>query len=111
MYHAWWPVGFSSGEKTVLTLTSRFATIQKGGALPPKVAEMFKNQVTKIASLVAAVSMLPVAAMAALAPADEALILTGINSADATFYKIGGGILIVLAGIWGFMKVKGLLGK
>jgi hypothetical protein len=47
---------------------------------------------------------------AALDPADEALIVTGINAADASFYKIGGAILIVLAGIWGFLRVKRLLG-
>jgi len=48
---------------------------------------------------------------AALAPADEALIQAGITSSDATFYKIGGGVLVVLAGIWGFKKVAGMFGR
>lgn len=49
-------------------------------------------------------------AFGALDPADEALITAGISSADASFYKIGGAILVVLAGIWGFLRVKRLLG-
>lgn len=46
---------------------------------------------------------------AALAPADEALITAGLSASDAIFYKIGGAILVVLAGIWGFKKVKSLI--
>lgn len=49
-------------------------------------------------------------AFAAMAPADEALVLSGLTASDGTFYKIGGAILVVLAGIWGFRKVMGLMG-
>lgn len=41
--------------------------------------------------------------------------MTGIKSGIATtttdFYEIGGAILLVLAGIWAFSKIRGLLGK
>lgn len=53
----------------------------------------------------------PGAAHAAISAADETAILAGITSSDATFYKIGAGVLVVLAGIWGFRKVMGLLGS
>ena len=48
---------------------------------------------------------------AAISPADETTILAGISSADATYYVLGGGILVVMAGIWGFKRVKSLLGS
>lgn len=68
----------------------------------------------KISHLFLVASMLvasAVSSFAAMAPADEALVLSGITSSDTTFYKIGGGIMVVLAGIWGFRKVQGLLGS
>lgn len=54
--------------------------------------------------------VLPMSAHAALSAADQTTILSGISGSDTTFYAIGGGILVVLAGIWGFKKVQGLLG-
>jgi len=33
----------------------------------------------------------------------------GITSADVNFYAIGGTVLVVLAGLWGFQKVKELI--
>jgi hypothetical protein len=37
-------------------------------------------------------------------------ILAGVASADTLFYGIGGAILIVIAGMWGFNRVVELLG-
>lgn len=48
-------------------------------------------------------------AMAALDATQQTAIQTGITGSDAVFYAIGGTVLIVLAGIWGFKKVQGLL--
>ena len=53
--------------------------------------------------------MTPVASFAALSTGDQASILAGISASDTVFYAIGGGILVVLAGIWGFKKVQGLM--
>lgn len=68
---------------------------------------MFKRFLSVVTAFAVAV---PAAAFAALAPADEALITTGIASSDASFYKLAGAIMIVMAGIWGVKKVIGLLG-
>jgi len=48
-------------------------------------------------------------AMAELLAADLTAIQTGITAADGNFYAIGGTVLTVLAGIWGFKLVKGLI--
>jgi len=48
---------------------------------------------------------------AAMAPADVTATTTGISDSLTLFYTIGGTILVVLAGIWGFRKITGLLGK
>ena len=48
---------------------------------------------------------------AALSAVDQATILGGINASDTVFYAIGGGILVVMAGIWGFKRVKSLMGS
>lgn len=53
----------------------------------------------------------PALSHAALSAADQTAILTGITASDTVFYAIGGGILVVMAGIWGFKKVKQLLGN
>jgi hypothetical protein len=66
---------------------------------------MFK----KIAVVLVAVAV-PSFAQAALSAGDQTLILSGITASDTVFYSIGGGILVVMAGIWGFKKVKALLG-
>ena len=68
----------------------------------------------KMKSLVA-VLMLSLAfaaqSFAAMAPADVTATTTGISDSLTLFYTIGGTILVVLAGIWGFRKITGLLGK
>ncbi|MBE0501676.1 MAG: hypothetical protein IBX47_09560 [Desulfuromonadales bacterium] len=61
-----------------------------------------------VALLVSLFAVVP-SAFAALAAADLTAIQTGISGADANYYVIGGGILVVLAGIWGFKKLVGLL--
>jgi coat protein B len=61
--------------------------------------------------LTVAVSAVPALSFAALSAADQTSILAGISASDSVFYAIGGGILVVMAGIWGFRKVQGLLGR
>lgn len=51
------------------------------------------------------------AAFAGMDAATQTEILSGISSSDTIYYSIGGGILIVMAGIWGFKRVKSLLGS
>lgn len=51
-----------------------------------------------------------VPSFAAMSAADQTAILAGISGSDTVFYAIGGGILIVMAGIWGFKRVKALMG-
>lgn len=46
---------------------------------------------------------------AALEAATLTEITGGINGADANYYTIGGAILVVLAGIWGFKLVMRLI--
>jgi len=48
---------------------------------------------------------------AAIAPADMALVTTAVQDATVDFYKLGGVILAVIAGIWAFYKVVSLLSK
>lgn len=52
-----------------------------------------------------------VPSFAAMSANDQTAILTGISGSDTIFYAIGGGILVVMAGIWGFKRVKHLLGS
>lgn len=52
-----------------------------------------------------------VPSFAAMSAADQTAILSGISGSDTVFYAIGGGILVVMAGIWGFKRVKHLLGS
>lgn len=47
---------------------------------------------------------------AALSATEQTAIQAGITGADAVYYAIGGTVLIVMAGIWGFKRVKALLG-
>lgn len=49
------------------------------------------------------------ASFAALDATTLTEIQTGISSADSNYFAIGGSILVVLAGIWGFKLVKGLM--
>jgi hypothetical protein len=46
--------------------------------------------------------------MASLSAGDLTSIQTGITGADTSYFAIGGTILVVLAGIWGFKMVKRL---
>jgi uncharacterized membrane protein len=48
---------------------------------------------------------------AALDAATQTSILSGISASDTVFYAIGGGILVVMAGIWGFKRVRSLMGS
>lgn len=48
---------------------------------------------------------------AALSAADQTAIQNGITASDSVFYAIGGTVLVVMAGIWGFKRVKALLGS
>lgn len=66
---------------------------------------MFK----KLAFVTAAVAATAANSFAAIDPTTESAIKAGITSADASFYAIGGSVLIVLAGIWGFKQVRSLL--
>lgn len=68
----------------------------------------FKHTVVAAASTAAAIAA-PAVSHAALSASDQTAILSGITASDTVFYAIGGGILVVMAGIWGFKKVKGLL--
>lgn len=68
-----------------------------------------KRVLVSSAAVAGAVAM-PVLSHAALSAADQTNILAGITASDTVFYAIGGGILVVLAGIWGFKKVQGLMG-
>lgn len=36
-------------------------------------------------------------------------VLSGITASDIVFYAIGGGILVVMAGIWGFTRVRSVV--
>ncbi len=86
---------------------------------------MFKNLYTKTCKLVekvvdkvVAVALIAVGyvvsaspVQAEMLPADQAATLAGITGASTLYFAIGGGILVVLAGFWGFKKVMGLLGK
>lgn len=69
----------------------------------------FRGVLVSVASV--ATLAVPALSHAALSAGDQTAILTGITASDTVFYAIGGGILVVMAGIWGFKKVKGLLGN
>lgn len=48
-------------------------------------------------------------ASASMSPADETLIVSSISGADTLFYKIGGAILVVLAGFTAWSIVLDIL--
>ncbi len=56
----------------------------------------------------AAVVGMAASSFAALDATTLTEIQTGISSADTNYFAIGGTILVVLAGIWGFKMVKRL---
>lgn len=62
----------------------------------------------KVVALSSAVALSATSAMAALDAVTLTEIQTGISSADTNYFAIGGTILVVLAGIWGFKMVKRL---
>ena len=66
---------------------------------------MFKKVMLVPMSLAA----MATASFAELSAGDLTTIQTGIAGADANYYAIGGSILVVLAGIWGFKRVKALI--
>lgn len=68
------------------------------------------NKVTRfVAAPCAVVAAMATSSFAALDATTLTSIQTGIDGSDANYYAIGGSILVVLAGIWGFKLVKGLL--
>lgn len=69
----------------------------------------FRNAVLRFTAAASVVAV-PALSHAALSAADQTTILSGITASDTVFYAIGGGILVVMAGIWGFKRVKSLLG-
>lgn len=68
------------------------------------------KKVRSLALVALAVIASAVQSFAAMAPADVTATTTGISDAMALFYTIGGSILVVCAAIWGFKRVKALLG-
>lgn len=68
---------------------------------------MFK----KVFTVVSVVALSASSALAAIDATTQTAIQSGITGADATYYAIGGTVLIVMAGIWGFKRVKSLLGN
>jgi len=66
---------------------------------------MFKKMGLVLVSLLAVAQ----SAFAGLAAADLTTIQTGISGSDANYFTIGGSILVVLAGIWGFRLVMKLI--
>jgi flagellar biogenesis protein FliO len=68
---------------------------------------MFK----KLSAALLLVVAMAMNSFAAMSPADVTATTTGISDSLTLFYTIGGTILVVLAGIWGFRKITGLLGK
>jgi phosphate-selective porin len=71
---------------------------------------MFRSVKMLVASLMLSLA-LAAQSFAAMSPADVTATTTGISDSLTLFYTIGGTILVVLAGIWGFRKITGLLGK
>ena len=69
---------------------------------------MFKKFRSALLALVCLLALSAQSAFAELSAGDLTSIQTGIAGADANYYAIGGSILIVLAGIWGFKMVKRL---
>jgi len=45
-----------------------------------------------------------------LSSANQSAVLAGVASSDSVFYILGGAILVILSGMWGFNRVLGLLG-
>lgn len=77
----------------------------------PKIVNMVKKSGRYVAASGVGAAVVSVAgsAMAALDATQLTSIQDGINGADTNYFAIGGTILIVLAGIWGFKMVKGLI--
>lgn len=46
----------------------------------------------------------------ALSPEQSDAILAGVASCDTLFYVVGGAVLVILAGYWGFYQVVKLMG-
>jgi len=67
------------------------------------------NKMKKLVLTAATVVASAVPSFAALDAATATSITTGISGSDAIYFQIGGAILVVMAGIWGFKKVRSLL--
>lgn len=72
----------------------------------PKFINMVKRSGKYVALAAAGLGATASSSMAALEAAQLTEIQTGISGSDANFYAIGGTILVVLAGVWGFKLVK-----
>lgn len=66
------------------------------------------QKVNKVLGSVALVGATAVPSFAAISAADQTAILAGISGSDTLFYALGGGLLVVMAGIWGFKKVRAM---
>ena len=42
---------------------------------------------------------------------DITAVLNGVTASDTVYYALGGAILVVLAGVWGFLRVYDLLAE
>lgn len=71
---------------------------------------MFKRFSSPLATIALVVAS-AVSSHAGMSAADVTATTTGISDSLTLFYTIGGTILVVLAGIWGFRKITALLGK
>lgn len=72
---------------------------------------MFKRLSSKLFATSALLVALCQSAFAGMNTNDVTATTTGISDSLTLFYTIGGTILVVLAGIWGFRKITGLLGR
>ena len=74
-----------------------------------KFKEHWKQASKVVAGTVAAVVGVAGSALAGLDSAQVNEIKTGIQGADTNYFLIGGAVLVVLAGIWGFKMIKQLI--
>lgn len=69
------------------------------------------KKLSVVLSAVAVTALTALPSFAALTEGDKANIQAGITASDVVFFAIGGTILTVLAGIWGFKKIQSLMGR
>lgn len=74
-----------------------------------RIVPMIKQAGRYVVAPALAVGAMATSSFAELDATQLTEIQSGISGADTNYYAIGGGILVVLAGIWGFKLVKGLM--